>query len=134
MGAIIELWVSLGYLCSIRRGKELPRQLSFFFSLPTHSRLFVSYLEGLSAVWRRFTSTCIYAWERDFPIEILVYFILVFSYSKIIKLLGSNKSNYGSDYRLVSIPWILVLYKKRERIAEAVSFLLLVTHPPTPFC
>ena len=33
--------------------------------------------------------------------EIVVYFILVFSYSKIIKLLGSNKSNYGSDYRVV---------------------------------
>ena len=48
---------------------------------------------------RRFTSTCIYAWERDFPKEIVVYFILVFSYSKIVKLLGSNKSNYGSDYR-----------------------------------
>ena len=80
------------------------------------------------------TSTCIYAWERDFPKEIVVYFILVFSYSKIIKLLGSNKSNYGSDYRVMSIPWILVLYKKRKRIAEAVSFLLLVTHPPTPFC
>ena len=27
---------------------------------------------------------------------------------------------------LVSIPWILVLYKKRKRIAEANSFLLLV--------
>ena len=26
----------------------------------------------------------------------------------------------------MSIPWILVLYKKRKRIAEAVSFLLLV--------
>ena len=63
-----------------------------------------------------------------------LFFILVFSYSKIIKLLGSNKSNYGGDYRVVSIPWILVLYKKRKRIAEAVSFLLLVTHPPTPFC
>ena len=25
----------------------------------------------------------------------------------------------------MSIPWILVLYKKRKRIAEAVSFLLL---------
>ena len=37
--------------------------------------------------------------ERDFPKEIVVYFILVFSYSKISKLLGSNKSNYGSDYR-----------------------------------
>ena len=35
---------------------------------------------------------------------------------------------------LMSIPWILVLYKKRKRIAGAVSFLLLVTHPPTPFC
>ena len=27
---------------------------------------------------------------------------------------------------VMSIPWILVLYKKRKRIAEAVSFLLLV--------
>ena len=26
----------------------------------------------------------------------------------------------------MSIPWILVLYKKRKTIAEAVSFLLLV--------
>ena len=26
--------------------------------------------------------------------------MLVFSYSRIIKLLGSNKSNYGSDYRV----------------------------------
>jgi hypothetical protein len=55
-----------------------------------------------------FTSTCIYAWERDFPKEIVVYFILVlylvFSYSKIIKLLGSNKSNYGSDYRALPRP------------------------------
>ena len=29
-------------------------------------------------------------------------------------------------YIIMSIPWILVLYKKRKRIAEAVSFLLLV--------
>ena len=48
---------------------------------------------------RRYTSTCVYARERDFPKEIVVYMLLVFSYSKIIKLLGSNKSNYGSDYR-----------------------------------
>ena len=75
---------------------------------------------------RRYTSTCVYARERDFPKEIVVYMLLVFSYSKIIKLLGSNKSNYGSDYRVMSIPWILVLYKKRKRIAEAVSFSLLV--------
>ena len=40
------------------------------------------------------------------------------------------------DGEVMSIPWILVLYKKRKRIAEAVPFLLLVTHPPTPtpFC
>ena len=50
-----------------------------------------------------------------------------------IKLLGSNKSNYGSGYRVMSIPWILVLYKKRKRIAEADSFLLFVTHPTSLF-
>ena len=53
---------------------------------------------------------------------------------QIIKSLGSNKSNYGSDHRAVSIPWIPVLYKKRKRIAEAVSSFLLVAHPPAPFC
>ena len=31
-----------------------------------------------------------------------LFFILVFSYPKIIKLLGSNKSKYGSDYRAQS--------------------------------
>ena len=30
---------------------------------------------------------------------IVVDMLLVFSYSKLIKLLGSNKSNYGGEYR-----------------------------------
>ena len=32
----------------------------------------------------------------------------------------------GGAASVMSIPWILLLYKKRKRIAEAVSFLILV--------
>ena len=45
------------------------------------------------------------------------------STSKISRF-SRNMPAYKSMF--MSIPWILVLYKKRKKIAEAVSFLLLV--------
>ena len=66
------------YLCSIRRGKNCREQIPFFFSLPTQPPFL------LDSVVRPFGSflklkvfyTCVYARERDFPKEIVVYLLV----------------------------------------------------------